>query len=132
MKAFTHLNIYHWFIYLVIGAFALHVNAADRFDKYGMGTAYKLSNKDSATWNEASALVAVKSHTLKDGDWDEAMRNLKVKCGILDDIVSMCQKRNILMVSTACVRIRPWQILVPAASVCQTIGGLFRPSWAMW
>ena len=29
MKAFTHLNIYHWFIYLVIGAFALHVNAAD-------------------------------------------------------------------------------------------------------
>ena len=29
MKAFTHLNIYHLFIYLVIGAFALHVNAAD-------------------------------------------------------------------------------------------------------
>ena len=29
MKAFTHLNIYHWFIYWVIGAFALHVNAAD-------------------------------------------------------------------------------------------------------
>ncbi len=29
MKAFTHLNIYHWFIYLVIGAFALHANAAD-------------------------------------------------------------------------------------------------------
>ena len=68
------------------------------FDKYGMGTAYKLSNKDSATWNEASAIVAVKSHTVKDGDWDTAMRNLKEKCGILDDIVSMYQKRDILMV----------------------------------
>ena len=74
------------------------------FDKYGMGTAYKLSNKDTAKWNEAWALAAAKSHTVKDGDWDTAMRNLKEKCGILDDIVSMCQKKNIqiVMVTIPC------------------------------
>jgi len=65
------------------------------FDKYGMGTLYKLSNKDTADWNEDAAEAPIWD-TVQ--DWDKAMRNLKEKCDLLDDIVSICQKRNILLV----------------------------------
>ena len=68
------------------------------FDKYGMGTAYKLSDKDTANWNEGSAAAAANAHTVKDWDWEIAMRNLKVKCDMLDEVVSMCQKRDIQLV----------------------------------
>ncbi|MBQ8939497.1 MAG: C10 family peptidase [Paludibacteraceae bacterium] len=46
MKAFTHLNIYHWFIYLVIGAFALHVNAADITPEEALQIANTFIQKD--------------------------------------------------------------------------------------
>lgn len=46
MKAFTHLNIYHWFIYLVIGAFALHVNATDITPEEALQIANTFIQKD--------------------------------------------------------------------------------------
>ena len=74
------------------------------FDKYGMGTAYKLSNKDTVKWNESRASAAAKSQSLIDCDKDIAMRNLKDNCAVLDDIVSICQKKNIqlILVTTPC------------------------------
>ena len=74
------------------------------FDKYGMGTAYKLNNKDTAKWNEGRASAAAKSQSLIERDRDIAMRNLKDNCAVLDDIVSICQKKNIqlILVTTPC------------------------------
>lgn len=73
------------------------------FDDYGWGTMYRLGDKDTLNWNNGSeAEEAAKRHTVK--DWDKARLNIKDNCALLEDIASICDKKNILlvMITTPC------------------------------
>ncbi|MBQ5540938.1 MAG: DUF1574 family protein, partial [Bacteroidales bacterium] len=76
----------------------LHKGSND-FDNFGWGTAYGLSKKDMASWNNGSeADAAVKRHTAKNFDYVEK----NYKC--LKEIAEFCKSRNIklVLVTTPC------------------------------
>ena len=76
----------------------LHKGSND-FDNFGWGTAYELSKKDMAAWNNGSeADAAVKRHTAKSFDYVEK----NYKC--LKEIAEFCKSHNIklVLVTTPC------------------------------
>lgn len=67
------------------------------FDDYAWGAIYRLEDKDTVRWNNGSeAEEAAKRHTNK--DWVKACLNAKDNCALLEDIASICEKKNILLV----------------------------------
>lgn len=75
------------------------------FDEYGWGSIYRLADKDTVKWNNGSeAIEAAKRHTSK--NWEKALSNAKEKYAMLEDIASICKKKNILLVliTTPCWR----------------------------
>lgn len=73
------------------------------YDKYGWGTLYRLSEKDTLRWNNGSeAAEAAKRHTVD--NWDKALLISKEKYAMLENMASFCKKNNILfvLITTPC------------------------------